>query len=69
MLWIIGEYSDKIADTESILFESLETFMDDPVEAIPHCLYIYIIYKIYYIPFVLSDLDPSPESASPSLAP
>jgi AP-1 complex subunit beta-1 len=32
MLWIIGEYSDKIADTESILFESLENFMDDPVE-------------------------------------
>jgi len=32
MLWIIGEYSDKIADTESILLESLENFMDDPVE-------------------------------------
>lgn len=32
MLWIIGEYSDKIADTESILEESLENFMEDPVE-------------------------------------
>jgi len=32
MLWIIGEYSDKITDTESILFESLENFLSDPVE-------------------------------------
>jgi len=32
MLWIIGEYSEKIADTETILEESLENFLDDPVE-------------------------------------